>query len=49
MSSNKLPSFKYNGLVFHNVYGNLFQTKEFRDKLIYKWENGEYHLIRDEK
>jgi hypothetical protein len=45
---SKLPSFKYKGMIFHNVKDNLFQTDEFGDKLIYKFENGKYHLIKDQ-
>ena len=46
---NKLPSFKYKNLIFHNTKDNLFQTKEFGDKLIYKFENKKYHLVKDER
>jgi len=46
---NKLPSFKYKGMIFHNVKDNLFQTDEFGDKLIYKFENGKYHLVKDQR
>jgi len=45
----KLPSFKYKGMIFHNVEGNLFQTERFGDKLIYKFENDKYHLVKDER
>ena len=32
------------------VYEGLkFQTDKFGDKLIYKLENGKYHLIKDER
>ena len=46
---SKLPSFKYKGIVFHNVKDNLFQTDEFGDKLIYRFENGKYHLVKDQR
>lgn len=46
---NKLPSFEYKGMIFHNVKDNLFQTDRFGDKLIYKLENGKYHLVKDER
>jgi len=46
---SKLPSFKYKNLVFHNTKDNLFQTKEYGDKLIYKFENEKYHLVKDER
>lgn len=46
---SKLPSFKYKELIFHNVKDNLFQTDEFGDKLIYKFENGKYHLVKDQR
>src|SRR5690554_7751984 len=42
-------SFKYKGMVFHNVKDNLFQTDKFGDKLIYRFEDGKYHLVRDER
>ena len=44
---SKLNSFKYKGMIFHNVKDNLFQTEEFGDKLIYEFKNGEYYLIKD--
>ncbi|HLW09617.1 MAG TPA: hypothetical protein VKX35_04400 [Fermentimonas sp.] len=46
---SKLSSFKYKGMVFHNVKDNLFQTDKFGDKLIYRFEDGKYHLVRDER
>lgn len=46
---SKLPSFKYKKMTFHNVKDNLFQTDKFGDKLIYKFENGKYHLEKDER
>lgn len=46
---SKLLSFKYKGMIFHNVKDNLFQTKIFGDKLIYKFENDKYILIKDER
>ena len=46
---SKLNSFKYKGMIFHNVKDNLFQTDRFGDKLIYKFENGKYHLVKDER
>ena len=46
---NKLPSFKYKGMTFHNIKDNLFQTERFGDKLIYKFEDGKYHLVRDQR
>ena len=46
---SKLNSFKYKGMIFHNVKDNLFQTDEFGDRLIYKFENGKYHLVKDER
>lgn len=46
---SKLPSFEYNKMIFHNVKDNLFQTDRFGDKLIYKFENGKYHLVKDER
>lgn len=46
---SKLPSFEYKKMVFHNVKDNLFQTERFGDKLIYKFENGKYHLVKDER
>ena len=36
-------------MIFHNVKDNLFQTDRFGDKLIYKFENGKYHLVKDER
>ena len=46
---SKLNSFKYKGMTFHNTKDNLFQTEKFGDKLIYKFENEEYHLVKDER
>ena len=46
---SKLPSFKYKGMIFHNVKDNLFQTEKFGDKLIYKFENDKYHLVKDQR
>ena len=46
---SKLNSFEYKGMIFHNVKDNLFQTDRFGDKLIYKFENGKYHLVKDER
>lgn len=46
---SKLNSFKYKGMIFHNVKDNLFQTEKFGDKLIYKFENDKYHLVKDER
>jgi len=46
---NKLPSFEYKKMMFHNVKANLFQTDRFGNKLVYKYENGKYHLVRDER
>lgn len=46
---NKLPSFRYKEMIFHNVKDNLFQTKRFGDKLVYKYENGKYLLVKDER
>ncbi len=46
---SKLNSFKYKGMIFHNTKDNLFQTEKFGDKLIYKFENEEYHLVKDER
>ena len=46
---NKLPSFEYKKMIFHNVKDNLFQTNKFGDKLIYKYENGQYNLVRDKR
>jgi hypothetical protein len=46
---NKLPSFKYRGMIFHNVNDNLFQTDMFGDKLIYERKDERYHLVRDER
>ena len=45
----KLPSFKYKGMIFHNVKDNLFQTDKFGDKFIYEYKYGQYHLVRDER
>ena len=45
----KLPSFKYKKMIFHNTKGNLFQTEKFGDKLIYKYENETYYLVKDER
>lgn len=46
---SKLPSFKYKNMIFHNVKDNFFQTNKFGDKLIYKIENGKYHLVKDQR
>ena len=46
---SKLHSFEYKKMIFHNVKDNLFQTDRFGDKLIYKYENGKYHLVKDER
>lgn len=46
---NKLPSFEYKKMIFHNVRDNLFQTDRFGDKLIYRFENEKYHLVKDER
>lgn len=46
---SKLPSFEYKKMTFHNVKDNLFQTDRFGDKLVYKFENGKYHLVKDER
>jgi hypothetical protein len=46
---SNLPSFKYKAMIFHNIKDNLFQTDKFGNKLIYKLENGKYHLIKDER
>ena len=46
---SKLNSFEYKGMIFHNVKDNIFQTDRFGDKLIYKFENGKYHLVKDER
>jgi len=46
---SKLPSFKYKGMIFHNVKENLFQTEKFGDKLVYEYKNGKYYLIKDER
>ena len=46
---SKLKSFEYKGMIFHNVKDNLFQTDKFGDKLVYKFENGKYHLVKDER
>ena len=45
----KKQSFKYKGLVFHNVKDNLFQTDKFGDKLVYELKNNNYHLIVDKR
>ena len=45
----KLSSFKYKGMVFHNVKDDLFQTDRFGDKLIYRFEDGKYHLVKDKR
>ena len=45
----KLPSFKYKGMIFHNVKDNLFQTDRFGDKLIYEKIGEKYHLVKDER
>lgn len=45
----RMYSFKYKGMIFHNVKDNLFQTKRFGDKLIYKYESGKYLLVKDER
>jgi hypothetical protein len=45
----KLPSFKYKKLIFHNTKDNLFQTDRFGDKLVYKYENGKYYLVKDDR
>ena len=45
----KLPSFEYKKMIFHNVKDNLFQTDRFGSKLIYKYENDKYHLVKDER
>ena len=45
----KLNSFKYKGMIFHNVKDNLFQTDRFGDKLIYEKIGEEYHLVKDER
>ena len=45
----KLDSFKYKGMIFHNVKDNLFQTDKFGDKLIYEYKNERYYLIKDER
>lgn len=49
MNNKKLPSFKYKGLVFHNVHDNVFHSETFGDKLVYELKNNEYHLIKDER
>lgn len=36
-------------MIFHNVKDNLFQTDRFGSKLIYKYENDKYHLVKDER
>lgn len=46
---SKLSSFEYKKMIFHNVRDNLFQTDKFGSKLIYKYENGQYCLVRDER
>ena len=46
---SKLHSFEYKKMIFHNIKDNLFQTDRFGDKLIYKYENGKYHLVKDER
>ena len=46
---SKFPSFEYKKMIFHNVKDNLFQTDKFGDKLIYKFENGKYYLVKDER
>ena len=46
---SKLASFEYKKMIFHNVKDNLFQTDRFGDKLVYKFENGKYHLVKDER
>ena len=46
---SKLHSFKYKGMIFHNVKDNLFQTDRFGDKLIYEYKNEKYHLVKDER
>jgi hypothetical protein len=45
----RMCSFKYKGMIFHNVKDDLFQTDRFGDKLIYKYENEKYHLVKDER
>jgi len=47
--TNKLKMFKYKNMIFYNVKDNLFKTDKFGDKLIYEYENGKYHLIKDER
>ncbi len=44
-----VTKFKYKNMIFYNVKDNLFQTDKFGDKLIYKYENGKYHLVKDER
>lgn len=44
-----LPSFKYKGMIFHNVKDNLFQTVRFGDNLIYEYKDKKYHLVKDER
>jgi len=44
---NRLKSFEYKKMIFHNVKDNLFQTKKFGEKLVYKYENGKYYLVKD--
>ncbi len=46
---SKLSSFEYKKMIFHNVKDNLFQTDRFGDKLVYKFENGKYYLVKDER
>ena len=46
---SKLSSFEYKKMIFHNVKDNLFQTDRFGDKLVYKFENGKYQLVKDER
>ena len=46
---NKVSSFKYKNMWFHNVKDNLFQTEKFGDKLIYEYKNNKYHLVKDER
>jgi len=46
---SRMCSFKYKGMIFHNVKDNLFQTDRFGDKLIYKYESNKYHLVKDER
>ena len=44
-----VTKFKYKNMIFYNVKDNLFQTDKFGDKLIYKYEDGKYHLVKDER